>query len=173
MSDNDIPPSLIRLQYRRATAICKRNALVGELNPEKAKSYAQVESFVRQHVVGQNSCELKLRDSRPCRIIARFSKEERETVVRQAKGAGLTVSEYIRLTLLKSPSLDPERHQLLLKANFELTKQGTNLNQIAKHLNAGMGKPSQGASMLAVISRSLMNAHMAVRQALAEGRSED
>jgi hypothetical protein len=173
MSDNDIPLSLIQLQFCRAKAICTRNVPVGHQNADKAKSYAQVESFVRQHVVRHNSGELKLRDSRPCRIITRLSEKERETILRQAKEACLTVSEYIRLTLLKSPSLDPERHQLLLKANFELTKQGTNLNQIAKHLNAGTGKPSQGASLLAVISRSLMKAHMAVRQALAEGRSAD
>lgn len=137
-----------------------------------SKSYAQVESFVGQQVVGPTSGELKLEQSRPCKITARFTEAERKTVVRHAKTARLPISTYIRLTLLRLPGLDPERNKLLLKANFELTKQGTNLNQIAKHLNSGTASIDQGDSMLAIIARSLLSAHRSVREALSEGRSE-
>ena len=65
------------------------------------------------------------------------------------------------------------KRQLLQNISRELGRQGTNLNQIAKHLNAGIASPEQGDSMLAIIARSLLAAHKAVRHALAEGRSED
>lgn len=141
-----------------------------EPKTEKSPSSAQVESFVCQHSGSQNSGELKLDGSRPCRIVVRFTKEEKEYVGIQAEKARMPVSNYVRLTLLKLPSLDPERNKLLHKSNFELTKQGTNLNQIAKHLNGGTASLDEGNSMLAIIARSLLSAHKSVKQALTEGK---
>ena len=145
----------------------------GSHSEKKIKSYAQVDSFVSQPVGSQNYCELKLNGSRTYRVVTRFTKEEKESVVIQAQKSRMTVSDFVRLMLLKQPELDPERNSLLHKVHFELTKQGTNLNQIAKQLNAGTVTNGQGASMVAMISRSLMTAHQAVLQALSEGNAPE
>jgi len=137
---------------------------------DKAKSSAQVESFVCQQTGSQNSGELKLDGSRPYRIVVRFTKEEKVTVGIQAKQARMPVSSFVRLTLLRQPGLDPERNSLLHKVHYELTKQGTNLNQIAKHLNGGTASLEQGNSMLAIIARPLLATYQAVQQALVDGK---
>ena len=139
----------------------------------KAKSGAQVESFVCQPAGCQNSGELKLEGSRPYRIVVRFTKEEKDSIGIQAEKARMPVSNYVRLTLLKLPGLDPERNRLLHTANFELTKQGTNLNQIARHLNGGTATIDQGNSMLAIIARSLLSAHQRVKEAMSAGRQPE
>jgi hypothetical protein len=222
-NDGSSFPSIVQLQFRRARAICKRDA-VGQLyqddeeiyeparpafDPYKAgtksvnpvvepvlyvtgedddgnqdippilpklseqKSGAQVAVSVGQRVVGQTPCGLKPGDSKPFRITARFSKNERETLVGQAEKACLTVSEFIRVSVLGpnyASSIDPLKRQQLITANRELSRQGNNLNQISKHLNAGILSPEQGESMLDILARALLAAYMAVRQALAEGR---
>jgi hypothetical protein len=143
-----------------------------EPNRPKSKSSAQVESFVEPQAVQRNSGGLKPSKSRPSHIGIRLTPQEREIVVQQAEKIGLTISEYARLTILKSPSLDPERHRLLLKLNLELTRQGTNLNQIAKQLNGKVVSPEQAESLLAMIARTMMQAHKAVHDALTNGRAE-
>jgi len=169
-------PSLVQLQFRRAKALCKRGVTSSHLKDDKFKSSAQVAVSVGQPVVGRTPCGLKPGDSKPFRITARFSKDEREILVGQAEKHCLTVSQFIRVSVLGpnyASSIDPVKRQLLLNANRELSRQGNNLNQIAKHLNAGIASPEQGDSMLAIIARSLLAAHKAVRHVLAEGRSED
>jgi hypothetical protein len=175
MSDSGDSFPLVHLQFRRAKALCKRGVSVSHPKGDNTKSCAQVAPSVGQHVVRQKSCGLKPGESKPFRITARFSKDEREILVRQAEKACLTVSEYIRVSVLGptyASSIDPEKRQLLLNLNRELSRQGTNLNQIAKHLNAGSASPEQGESMLAMLARSLLSAHKTVRHALAEGRTE-
>jgi len=140
---------------------------VGQVSESKAKSSAQVDKVVSHESGSQPYCELKLDETRPYRIVVRFTQAEKETIGRQAKEARMPTSAYIRLTLLKLPSLDPERNQLLHKVNFELTKQGTNLNQIAKHMNVEKTSMEDGNSMLAIIARSLLSAHQSVKKALA------
>ena len=141
-----------------------------EPNRPKSKSSAQVENVVCQPTGSQRSGALKLDGSRPYRIVVRFSKEEKESVGIQAKNARMPVSSFVRLTVLKLPGLDPDRNKLLHKIHFELNRQGNNLNQIAKHLNAKTATPEQGDSMLAILGRSLLSAHRAVRQVMTEGR---
>jgi len=143
-----------------------------EPNRPKSKSCAQVESFGCQDSGSQDSGELKLDGSRTSRIVIRFTKEEKDHIGSQAEKVRMPLANYIRLTLFRLPSLDPERNKLLHKLNFELTKQGTNLNQIAKHLNGGTASIDQGNSMLAIIARSLLSAHNSVKQALAAGKAE-
>lgn len=170
MSD-DLPyPSLTRPLTPRERAILSHRMTMEQQNSKKSKSCTQVESFVSHENGSQDSGELKLDETRTSRIVIRFTKEEKEYVGIQAEKARMPVSHYVRLTLLKRPSLDPERNELLHKANFELTKQGTNLNQIAKHLNAGAVSIERGDSMLAMIARSLLSAHRVIQQALAEGK---
>ncbi len=231
MSDNGSSfPTIIQLQFRRAKAICKRDAVgqlfqeeqdqdeqeiyvpvrptfdpykagansvnrvtqpvlcasgeddeddqdipLAPLKPGKQNSSAQVALSVEQYVVRQKSGGLKPREIKPFRLGVRLSENEHEIVVRHAEKAGLTVSEYVRVSALGptyASSIDPEKRQQLLNLNRELSRQGTNLNQIAKHLNAGIVSPEQGESMLAILARALLGAHMAVRKALAEGRRE-
>ena len=139
---------------------------------EKTESSAQVATYVGQQAVGHMSGGLKPKDSKPFRISVRFSEMEREILVRQAEKSCLTVSEYIRASVLGAgylSAIDPVKRQLLKNVSRELGRQGNNLNQIAKHLNAGVALPEQGNSMLAMITRSLLSAHQIVRQALTEG----
>ena len=140
-------------------------------NSEKSKSSAQVRSFGSHKNGSQDSGELKLDGSRTSRIVIRFSPEERVRVGSQAEKAQMPIAQYVRLIVLRLPGLDPERNKLLHKANFELTRQGTNLNQIAKHLNGGTANMDQGNSMLAILTRSLLFAHRLVQGALAEGKN--
>ncbi len=139
----------------------------------KAKSGAQVESFGCHENGSQDSGELKLDNSRTSRIVIRFTKNEREHVGCQAEKARMPIANYVRLILLRQPGLDPERNRLLHTANFELTKQGTNLNQIAHHLNGGTATIDQGNSMLAIIARSLLSAHQRVKEAMSAGREPE
>ena len=140
------------------------------LSDKKEKSFAQVAPLVRPPVVRPKPCELKLGRERPHRLMARFSDDEKAFVQRKAKTARLSLSEYIRVSVLGDvyvSTVDPERQKLLLNLSRELGHQGNNLNQIAKHLNTG-GESQQGEGMLAAIFDSLVDAHNAVRRAMAE-----
>jgi hypothetical protein len=188
MSQDDAKTLPVREQFRRAAlGACRParayeelktpsslsdNSAVKRLN-QKAKSSAQVESYVKRSAVLHNSSGLKPEKARSVHLGIRLDFQERERLAEQAERNNLSTSQYVRLMLLKSPLLDPERNSLLHKVHFELTKQGTNLNQIAKQLNAGAVTNGQGASMVAMISRSLMTAHQAILQALSEGRTAE
>ena len=140
------------------------------LSDKKAKSFAQVAPLVRPPAVRPNPCELKLGRGRPHRLMARFNDEEKAAVKGKAKSARLSVNEYIRASVLGDgyvSTIDPERQKLLHNLSRELGYQGNNLNQIAKHLNAG-GESQQGEGMLAELFDSLVDAHNAVRSAMAE-----
>jgi hypothetical protein len=102
--------------------------------------------------------------------MARFNDDEKASVQRKAKTARLSLSEYIRVSVLGDvyvSTVDPERQKLLHDLSRELGKQGSNLNQIAKHLNT-RGESQQGEGMLAALFDSLVDAHNAVRRAMAE-----
>jgi hypothetical protein len=176
MSDSgDSFPSLTYLQFRWAKTLCKRGARITHLNADNTKSCAQVALSVEQQVVERKACGLKPGESKPFRLAVRLSENEREHVVRRAEKARLTLSEYFRASILGPEfvsNIDPVRQKQLQDISRELGRQGNNLNQIAKHLNAGSASPEQGESMLAMLARSLLSAHKAVRHALAEGRTE-
>ncbi len=79
---------------------------------------------------------------RTSNVLIRFTPEEREEVEQKASRAGLTLSSYGRHQMLngaqpravKRPPVEVEAIALLLAA---LGKIGSNLNQIARHLNRG------------------------------------
>ncbi|MCL2468904.1 MAG: plasmid mobilization relaxosome protein MobC [Alphaproteobacteria bacterium] len=140
------------------------------VSDKKTKSYAQVAPLVRPPAVRQRACELKLGRERPYRLMARFSHDEKAAVQHKAKAVRLSLSEYIRASVLGSgyvSSVDPARQKLLHDLSRELGRQGNNLNQIAKQLNMA-GESQQSESMLAEIFDSLLEAHNAVRRAMAE-----
>ena len=173
MNEKGSFPSLVQLEFRRAKTICKRKVSVVQRVSDNSKSSAQVATLVRPQVVSPKSGGLKPGRKRPYRLMGRFSKEERDRVKSKAMAARVSVNEFIRLSAMGADyasSLNPELRQLFLAVHRELCRQGNNLNQVAKHLNAGTATCEQGDSMLAMISRSLITAHMAVGRALAEGR---
>lgn len=137
---------------------------------DSEKSSAQVETLVAPPVVLPKSGGLKPRKKERSHPLAvRFNDNELEAVKDKARKAGCTVNSYIRQAALGSdykPPVDPELHATLLALNLELTRQGNNLNQIARHLNAALLSPSHGESQLAVLARSMLKTHLYIRQAL-------
>ncbi len=161
------------MEFRHAKILCSRQIKEERVRREP-KSYAQVETSVGQQVVGQKSGELKLRKERPFRITARFSEAEREILVGRAEDARLTMSEYIRASVLGIgyvSAIDPAKREMLQNLSRELGRQGNNLNQVARHLNDGTSSSEEGVLALLEITRSLLSAHQSVRHALTEGRS--
>lgn len=64
-------------------------------------------------------------------IKARLSKEEKETAIKRAKAEGVSLSTYLRKVILGERIASKTDIQTV----FELKKIGTNLNQLAKHIN--------------------------------------
>jgi hypothetical protein len=151
-----------------------RNILVTDKDSLFAKSSAQVAISVRPQVVSPKSCELKLGRRRPYRLMGRFSKEEKEGVEAKAEAAALSVNEYIRAKALGETYTPPNSVELvraLLALSRELTAQGNNINQIAKHMNGGKASPAEAEGLLGAIARSMLMTHKAVRVALSQGRT--
>ncbi len=178
MSDQNTLRSTIQSQFRQAAkAVCKpvtETPVYDSCQTKKnnVKSSAQVATSVGQQDVRQKSCGLKPRESRAVRITARFSEDERELLVRQAETVCLTVSEYIRAAVLGAdyrPPLSKELCSSLLALHRELTKQGSNLNQIARQLNAGLITPDRAEQLLASLMPELSKAYTAIYETLANG----
>lgn len=172
-SGSSFPP-LVHLQFRRAKAICKR----GVINSGSTKSSAQVETLVIPSVLPKSG-ELKLggstRKKRPSPYSIRLTENQKTIIRAKAQAAGLSVNEFIRAVVLGSnykPPLPPDLCRQLLDMNRELTRQGTNLNQIARQFNAGILSPAQAEGQLAVLAPMMTETHKAVREALAQGRVE-
>ncbi|MDX2027795.1 MAG: plasmid mobilization relaxosome protein MobC [Alphaproteobacteria bacterium] len=159
MTDDDISASTVKGSTTSLNT--------GTSRPGNTKSYAQVAGFVSRKSVKQNPSGLKPDISRSCRLVIRFSKKERATIVSHAESARMTISQYARLTLLKAPSLDPQRNKYLMRANYELTRQGINLNQIAKQFNGGEITSDEAINMLSGISHPIGQALNDLRAAIA------
>ncbi|OLR56222.1 hypothetical protein BHK98_09190 [Hornefia porci] len=71
------------------------------------------------------------------RIELRLSKHEKKLLLRKAQKSGMTVSDYVRQSLIHSQdgTINIIDTTPLKNAVFELTKQGVNLNQFMKFLN--------------------------------------
>lgn len=75
-------------------------------------------------------------EKRTRRVIFRVSEEEWRAINATADMAGLSVSDYGRAMVLTGRVIaPPPRHEVLNRADFG--RVGSNLNQIARHLNAG------------------------------------
>ena len=80
-------------------------------------------------------------------ILVRVSEEERNVLKQRAANAGVSVSDLVRLALVYSDRLTIQTIDIspLRDLCYELTKQGTNLNQFMKFLNTyGGGCVQQG-----------------------------
>lgn len=73
-----------------------------------------------------------MKENRTKVIRARLSEEEKEQVCRRAKAEGITLSMYLRKSVLGERIASKTDIQIV----FELKKIGTNLNQLAKHVNS-------------------------------------
>lgn len=73
----------------------------------------------------------RMKENRNEIIRARFSKEEKEIAIKRAKEQGVSLSAYIRKSVLgeKLPSKTD------IQVVFELKKIGVNINQLTKHIN--------------------------------------
>jgi hypothetical protein len=129
------------------------------------KSYAQVETYVVPHVALQKSGGLKPRRASSHPLSIRLNKSQHELVRQKAKQAEMSVSAFVKCLIL-GLDYDPHMQKLFLALNRELTAQGRNLNQIAKHLNNG-GASAEGVAMLDAIRTPLMRALYAVKDKLA------
>ena len=75
-------------------------------------------------------------------VAVRFSPDEAARLGQHAERAGITVGSYVRSIVLAAPvprqaRRPPVELELLGKALAQLGKVGSNLNQIARHLNSG------------------------------------
>lgn len=102
-------------------------------------------------------------------LSARFNEQEAQAVRAKADRAGLSVATLIRTAVLDLPLPDaraPRRpsvdHQAVARLLGQLGKIGSNLNQIAKHANAGRLQES----LLEVALRDLLELRLACLQAL-------
>ena len=81
-------------------------------------------------MTGVQTCALPIYRTKVIR--ARLSEEEKEQVFRRAKAEGVTLSMYLRKSVLGERITSKADIQTV----FELKKIGTNLNQLAKHVNS-------------------------------------
>lgn len=167
--------------------------IVGQKEPDAfndhvfSKSSAQVAISVGQDVP-QKSCERrserikrKAKQSKyPSPLRVRYpTYEDRAKVYEAASQAGYkSVSAYLRDVSLEPykilvPPTDPELTKALLALNKELTSQGNNLNQIAKHMNGGKASLTEAEGMLGVLARSMLGTHSAIRRALSHGKEPE
>ena len=108
-------------------------------------------------------------------VIARLSDEEHAAISALADKSGLSPGALIRQTLLhiaphtsmRRPSVDTK---LLAKVLAELGKIGSNINQIAYHLNAGRPGDVMEGSIEAALNE-LLEWRMALMQALGYERN--
>jgi hypothetical protein len=170
----------------------RRRTSAGVALPESKQrcdqeSYAQVAGLVAPNPLGglkpggstkdgQGGSTARHQDGRtalkrPPPLGVRFSQTEIEIVRGKAKTAGCSTNSYIRAAALGSsyrPPLDPGLKRALLLLTRELTAQGNNVNQIARHLNAGIIPSGQGA-VLSALAASLEETLRRVREALGRG----
>lgn len=80
-------------------------------------------------------------------VLTRISEEEYEEWKRRAELLGVTLSEYIRNTIRKSKTEITVKQKVEVRPLVEIASQygkiGSNINQIAHHLNGGEGWSDQ------------------------------
>jgi hypothetical protein len=108
-------------------------------------------------------------------VIARLNDEEHAAIAAIADKRGLSPGALIRLTLLNVPPTPGVRRptadvKLLAQVLAELGKIGSNINQIAYHLNAGRPGDVMEGSIDAALTE-LLEWRMALMQALGYERN--
>lgn len=95
-------------------------------------------------------------DSRTKRFELRLNAHEKEVLKERAAKAGVSVSDLVRLALVYSDRLTVRTIDIspLRNLYFELTKQGTNLNQFMKFLNTYGGDAYNRSAAKQLIERN-------------------
>jgi len=127
----------------------------------------QVETLVVPQAARPKSGGLKPRRKQASPINVRLNESEKEVVQKKARQAEMSVHAFMRYQIL-GPDYDPHLRKLFLSLNRELTAQGRNFNQIAKHMNNGGGSV-EATGMLDAIRVPLIRALLAIKEALARG----
>ena len=95
-------------------------------------------------------------DSRTKRFELRLNAHEKEVLKERAAKAGVSVSDLVRLALVYSDRLTIQTIDIspLRDLCYELTKQGTNLNQFMKFLNTYGGDAYNKSAAKQLIERN-------------------
>ena len=95
-------------------------------------------------------------DSRTKRFELRLNAHEKEVLKERAEKAGVSVSDLVRLALVYSDHLTIRTIDIstLRDLCYELTKQGTNLNQFMKFLNTYGGDAYNKSAAKQLIERN-------------------
>lgn len=95
-------------------------------------------------------------DSRTKRFELRLNEHEKEVLKERAAKAGVSVSDLVRLALVYSDRLMVRTIDIspLRNLYFELTKQGTNLNQYMRFLNTYGGDAYNKSAAKQLIERN-------------------
>lgn len=95
-------------------------------------------------------------DSRTKRFELRLNAHEKEVLKERAAKAGVSVSDLVRLALVYSDRLTVRTIDIspLRDLCYELTKQGTNLNQFMKFLNTYGGDAYNKSAAKQLIERN-------------------
>ena len=95
-------------------------------------------------------------DSRTKRFELRLNAHEQEVLKERAAKAGVSVSDLVRLALVYSDRLTIQTIDIspLRDLCYELTKQGTNLNQFMKFLNTYGGDAYNKSAAKQLIERN-------------------
>lgn len=102
----------------------------------------------------------------------RITDSEQRLLRKKAKRAGLSVSEYVRNAAVYGDSpITVIDTKPLVRLNWELTKQGTNLNQLMKFLNT-YGEKAHDADEVSRVLDKEMDAFDKVGEALISLRRE-
>lgn len=73
-----------------------------------------------------------MKENRTKVVILRLTEDEKGQAAKRAKDEGITLSSYIRKSILGERIISKTD----IQTAFELKKIGTNLNQLAKHVNS-------------------------------------
>jgi hypothetical protein len=172
MDDND--PFLNLPIFKKYRALDDKGNTTRSTVSDKPKSYAQVETLVRPPVVRPKSGGLKPGRIRSCRLMARYSKEERKQVIDRAEAMGMSVNEYIRTATLgqnyASP-LNPELRQRFIALQKELCRHGIQLGRIADLMGTNPLSPQEADSLLGTIVQSLFSMQSDVRSIVKIGKT--
>jgi len=166
----------IQIQFRtHQKFLCRPAIFVSQptvVTPEPILEKSSTQVAV---LVGPKPCGLKPKGStkkkRPSPLSIRASEEQKKILQEKAKAVAIPLGRYVLAAALGfdyRPPANPELTKALLMLSRELTAQGNNLNQVAKHVNMGKASPDECDGMLGILGRSMLQTHRAVRKALNE-----
>lgn len=87
----------------------------------------------------------------------RLSEEDKQTLEKHAKEAGLTESAYLRALINNESPQSREDYLLIKHLVTEINKIGVNINQIATHVNSGFYSEGEKRKLFALMNTIVKN----------------